>query len=162
MFSMPEVKQSLPVESTRLSARSNILGLMEDVSDRIKKLRKELRLTQEGLGAAAKVTKQAVSQWERGLTSPERDALLRLMESHKVNPEWVSSGNGEMFTPGTAADSALPAKVTRLTPPPDPLLAELLAHAGRMAPAGLARLVERAASLAEQYPAQANPAKSSG
>jgi len=52
--------------------------------------------------------------------------------------------------------------LARLTPPPDPLLAELLTHARRLSPIGLARLVERAASLAEQYPAQANPAKSSG
>ena len=145
--------------------RSNTLDFMEDVSDRIKKLRKELRLTQKGLGAAAHVTKQAVSQWERGLTSPERDALLRLMDSHRVNPEWVSSGNGVMFTPGTAPETAfaLPPQVTRFTRPPDPLITQALAlleatdHDGRVM-----ALTAIKFALKDHHPAQANPEKSSG
>lgn len=88
-----------------------------------------------------------------------KDKLSSLFEyfSDVAGPE-----HWGMSTPMPTTAPTLPANIPRLTPPPDPLLAELLAHAGRMSRAGLARLVERAASLAEQYPAQANPAKSSG
>ncbi|MDP1905040.1 MAG: helix-turn-helix transcriptional regulator [Pseudomonadota bacterium] len=137
-----------------------MLDPMEDLSDRIKKLRKELRLTQEGLGAAAGVTKQAVSQWERGLTAPERDALSRLQKSNRVNPDWVSSGTGEMIFPGV---SALPANATRLAAEPlPPLLRELVEAARGLSERGLYVLIHQARQLANEYPAQAKPEQSSG
>ncbi len=96
MFSMSEVKHGLLYKTTCISTESNTLDRMEDVSDRIKLLRKDLRLTQEGLGKVAGVTKQAVSAWERGLSVPERDALLMMQETRGVNPNWVKSGDPPM------------------------------------------------------------------
>lgn len=69
-----------------------------------------------------------------------------------ISPRWAAE----------LGQSELPSGIPRLTPPPDPLLAELLTYARRMSPIGLARLVERAASLAEHYPAQTKRAGSSG
>ena len=70
---------------------------METVADRVKALRNELGVTQEGLGKLAGVSKSAVSQWERGLTEPEWEALRELQRAKNVNPSWVSHGDGEMF-----------------------------------------------------------------
>jgi len=69
-----------------------------DVADRIKHLRTHLRFTQTELGKAAGVSKAAVSQWERGLSKPERDALLSLEESIGVNPQWINIGKGGVFS----------------------------------------------------------------
>ena len=70
---------------------------MESVAARIKRLRQHLGLTQEQLGARAGCTKSAVSQWERGITLPERDTLLALQKKNRVNPEWITNGSGDML-----------------------------------------------------------------
>ena len=70
-----------------------------------------LGLTQEGLGALARVTKQAVSNWEREISQPDRDAVLALQRSKGISPEWLLSGRGPMrpedapaHTPSTASN----------------------------------------------------------
>ena len=70
---------------------------MRTVADRIKALRKALDVTQQGMGDLARVSKSAVSQWERGITEPEWEALRELQRAKRVNPSWVSHGDGEMF-----------------------------------------------------------------
>ena len=42
----------------------------------------------------AEVTKAAVSQWERAITSPERDPLLALQRNAGINPNWIMRGIG--------------------------------------------------------------------
>lgn len=70
---------------------------MATTSERIKLARTTLGLTQEEFGKLAGVSKQAVSQWERGLTLPERDALLSLRRRKGISPEWITNGTGEMI-----------------------------------------------------------------
>jgi transcriptional regulator with XRE-family HTH domain len=71
---------------------------MNTPGQRIKYLRKEqLKLSQEAFGKIAEVTKAAVSQWERELTTPERDPLLAMQRNKNINPEWVKNGVGERF-----------------------------------------------------------------
>lgn len=74
---------------------------MHTVADRIKALRKELGFTQLELGQAAGVSKAAVSQWERDVAKPDRDALLCLRRTQRVSPDWIAYGSGEMFVPGS-------------------------------------------------------------
>ena len=70
---------------------------MSDISDRIKELRKTLGLSQEKFGKLAGVSKAAVSQWELGITKPERDALLALRKNKQINTLWVTTGDGDIF-----------------------------------------------------------------
>lgn len=72
---------------------------MSSVSERIKILRQSFEFTQEQLGKAAGVSKAAVSQWERDIAKPERDALLQMQYKLRVNPSWVTEGKGEMLLP---------------------------------------------------------------
>lgn len=44
----------------------------------IKKLRKEYGYSQYTLASKIKVTRQAVSKWERGITIPSRETLIKL------------------------------------------------------------------------------------
>ncbi|MCK7461162.1 MAG: helix-turn-helix domain-containing protein [Sphingobacterium sp.] len=73
---------------------------MNTIADRIKRLRKHLGVTQEKLGEFAGITKSAVSQWERGITEPQWEALLTLQRTKRVNPEWVQHGVEPMILPG--------------------------------------------------------------
>ncbi len=76
---------------------------LETVADRIKEIRKKFNLSQEDLAKAAGVTKSAVSQWERGLTAPDRDALLGIEAFYRVRSEWVIHGRGPMLMEGPLA-----------------------------------------------------------
>ena len=50
------------------------------LSENIKALRKERKLTQEQLAAALGVTTGAVHKWEAGLSIPELDMIIRTAE----------------------------------------------------------------------------------
>ena len=108
-MSIKLVKHALPLESRHLNHESSTLDGMNDVSDRIRILRKELGLTQHELGKAAGVTKSAVSQWEKGSSIPGRDALLSLQNTFRINPDWVITGQGPMRASEGEATAELPA-----------------------------------------------------
>ncbi len=95
---MDHVKRSVPSKSSVLDLKYSTLNpMLIDVADRIKSLRKTLGLSQEAFGKLAGVSKSAVSQWERGTTLPERDALMSLQRKRRVSQTWVISGKGDMF-----------------------------------------------------------------
>ncbi|NEV65244.1 helix-turn-helix domain-containing protein [Thiorhodococcus minor] len=71
---------------------------MDTVADRVKHLRKQLKLTQTTLGqCAGGISKQAVSQWERGITEPQWEALNALQRACGVNPYWLLHGTAPML-----------------------------------------------------------------
>ena len=52
----------------------------------LRKLRKEKRLSQQNLAELLAVNQTAVSQWERGITTPSSRMLLKLSQIFNVNP----------------------------------------------------------------------------
>lgn len=69
-------------------------------AERILALRKRLNLTQGQFGKLAGVSKQAVSNWERGETTPDRDAIRSLRLEAGIDPDWLREGRGPVFLPG--------------------------------------------------------------
>lgn len=90
------VKHALPIRSIPLN-RFQVRILYMTTRERIKEVRELLELTGEAFGKLAGVSKAAVSQWESGRTTPQRDALLSLKRKRGISPEWITSGKGEMF-----------------------------------------------------------------
>jgi transcriptional regulator with XRE-family HTH domain len=109
---MGKVKRTLPNRSSPLSRESSNIDSMSTVGNRIKQIRTRLGLKQQALGALAGVSKSAVSQWEREITTPDGDSLLSLHKKKGINPDWVLYGTGEMFVVRGNASDAL----TVLTP----------------------------------------------
>lgn len=54
--------------------------------DSLRKLRKDKGLSQQGLAELLDVNQTAISQWERGITSPSSRMLLKLSQIFSINP----------------------------------------------------------------------------
>ena len=70
---------------------------MKTQGERLKALRKELRLTQDGLGDFFDVSKQVVSNIEADRILLNNEKLVSLCENFNVNISWLLCGIGEMF-----------------------------------------------------------------
>jgi len=67
------------------------------IGERIRKLRKELKLTQEEFASRLKISKGFLSNLEKGIRQPS-DQLLRLTAYEFSSSEnWLKTGKGEMF-----------------------------------------------------------------
>ena len=67
------------------------------MNPRIKKLRRELDMTQEKFGAEIGVKGNTVAQWESGRNDPPDSAIVSICREFNVNEHWLRTGEGEMF-----------------------------------------------------------------
>lgn len=68
-----------------------------NISDRVKKLRKELGVSQGDFAEKLKVTAGAISQIENG-GGVSSELLSNLYSAYpQINPEWLLIGKGDMF-----------------------------------------------------------------
>lgn len=66
------------------------------MKERIKKLRKELNLTQQGFADKLGLKRQTIAAYEIGKIEPSDSTLLLICEKFSVRKEWLQNGNGEM------------------------------------------------------------------
>ena len=66
--------------------------------ERIKLLRKELKLSQEEFGDKLGVRKTAISRWENEINSLTEQATKSICRTFNVDYFWLTEGVGEMFT----------------------------------------------------------------
>lgn len=71
------------------------------MKDRIKQVRKSKNLTQTAFGKIIGVKGNTVTNYETGLRTPTDAVIKSICREFDVNEEWIRTGNGEMFTPGT-------------------------------------------------------------
>lgn len=57
-----------------------------EIGNRIRKYRKEARLTQEQLAGIIEVTKSRVSNWEQGINRPDADVIGKICKALNVSP----------------------------------------------------------------------------
>lgn len=67
------------------------------MGDRVKLIRKELKMTQEQLAQRLGIGKAALSMIETGKCGLSARNQNILVQELNVNPEWLESGRGEMF-----------------------------------------------------------------
>ncbi len=68
------------------------------VNERFRQIRKKLEMTQEQLAMRLGVGKAALSMIETGKAGLSQRNLNILVQEFSVNPEWVETGEGSMFT----------------------------------------------------------------
>lgn len=67
------------------------------LKDRIKKLRKELDLTQQKFAGRLGVQRNTIAMYEMGKNVPSEAIILSICREFNVNEEWLREGTGEMF-----------------------------------------------------------------
>lgn len=67
------------------------------MKDRIKKIRKELDLTQQKFADRIGVKQNTVAQYEMGRNIPIDSVISLICREFNVNEDWLRTGEGEMF-----------------------------------------------------------------
>ncbi|CUR73342.1 Helix-turn-helix [Achromobacter xylosoxidans] len=63
--------------------------------------------TQKDLAVASNLSQSAIGNYESGQRlQPSSDALIKLTRALRVNPMWLSTGEGPMLNPGHATSVA--------------------------------------------------------
>lgn len=64
--------------------------------ERVKKIRKEKKLTLEKFGERVGVTKQTISRIENGINSLTEQMIISICREFDINEEWLRNGSGDM------------------------------------------------------------------
>lgn len=67
------------------------------MKDRIKKLRKELDLTQQEFAEKLGIKRNTIATYESGRNEPIDAVISLICREFNVNEEWLRDGTGEMF-----------------------------------------------------------------
>ena len=67
------------------------------MKDRLKKLRKELDLTQQAFADKIGMKQNTIAQYEMGRTTPSDAIIFSICREFGVNEKWLRSSEGEMF-----------------------------------------------------------------
>ena len=67
------------------------------MKDRIKQLRKELKLTQQGFADRIGVKQNTVATYEIGRNPPNDTVINLICREFDVNEKWLRTGEGDMF-----------------------------------------------------------------
>ena len=67
------------------------------MKDRIKKIRKELDLTQQEFADRIGIKRNSLANYETGRNTPMDAIITSICREFNVNEEWLRAGQGEMF-----------------------------------------------------------------
>lgn len=73
------------------------------MNDRIKRLRKELDLTQQEFADRISIKRGAVANYEIGRNIPSDSVINLICREFNVNEAWLRTGTGEMFNPSPSS-----------------------------------------------------------
>jgi SOS-response transcriptional repressor LexA len=68
-----------------------------NIADRIRQARENKGFDQIALAKKIDVASRTVQRWEKGLQVPDSNYLVRLAKYTDVRPEWLLTGEGEMY-----------------------------------------------------------------
>ena len=71
----------------------------ENVKDRIKKIRRELDLTQQEFAERIGIKRNTIANYETGRNDPVDSVISLICREFDVYEEWLRTGEGEMFKP---------------------------------------------------------------
>lgn len=71
------------------------------MKDRIKEIRKSLKLTQEEMSSRLMIKRNTIASYETGRNMPTTAVVALICREFNVSEEWLRTGEGEMFVPKT-------------------------------------------------------------
>jgi phage repressor protein C with HTH and peptisase S24 domain len=108
--SLSYVGLSIKTAMTKISAPCRLTYMNETMASRIRKRRKELKLTQDKVAHYCGINRVSVSNWEtigKNGTSPKGANLLALAELLRVTPEWILTGEKSPENHGVSDSAAI-------------------------------------------------------
>ncbi len=78
------------------------------VADRLRVARENKDIDQTSLAAKIDVTSRTLQRWEKGEQVPDGDYLVALAKHTGVRPEWLLTGEGEMYPAPTPRGKIIP------------------------------------------------------
>lgn len=78
------------------------------IGERIRAARQNKELDQSHLSAKIDVAVRTLQRWERGLQVPDGEALVKLARHTGVRPEWLLTGEGDMYALSRPAGKIIP------------------------------------------------------
>lgn len=76
------------------------------MKDRIKQIRKDLRMNQSEFGAEIGATQKMITTYETGVVIPDKSIRLLICEKFNVNPVWLETGEGVPYKEGLIPELA--------------------------------------------------------
>lgn len=71
---------------------------MKEINKRIALVRSELDISMEKFGEKIGISKQSVYKIEKGENNPSDQTLKLICKEFNIDPFWLESGKGDMFT----------------------------------------------------------------
>lgn len=78
------------------------------IGDRIREARENKELDQASLAEKAGVVTRTLQRWEKGAQVPDAVALMKLAKATNVQPTWLLTGEGEMYSPPSRPENVYP------------------------------------------------------
>ena len=69
--------------------------------ERMKELRKALKMTQQELADTLHIKRTNIGNYESGVSSPTDSVIALICREFGVSEDWLRNGNGDMFIPIT-------------------------------------------------------------
>lgn len=118
-------------------------------NERVKEVRKALRLTQEKFGERIGVKKNTISQIESGINGVTDQLRLAVCREFNVNEDWLRTGEGSMFVEPDEDEEISRFMGDILSGQPD-FRRRLISVLARMTPDEWALLEEKIRELSEE------------
>ena len=71
------------------------------MGERIKELRKSLKMTQQEFADRLNIQRGSIASYETGRISPSNATISLICKELNVSEDWLRNGNGDMFIPMT-------------------------------------------------------------
>lgn len=101
------------------------------MKERIKTLRKQLKMTQEDFAKRLGLARNSIANYEIGRREPTNAIVNSICREFNVNEEWLLTGKGEMFIDFTEGEE-LAAFCGKLCAGTDPAIANALLYYSRL------------------------------
>lgn len=102
------------------------------MNERIKELRKTLKLTQQEFADRLNIKRGAIANYEVGRNEPIDAVISLICKEFNVNEEWLRDGTGEMFR--AEEENSIIAKATMLLGEKDPLFEAFINTYSKLTP----------------------------
>lgn len=119
------------------------------MKERIVKVRKHFKLTQEKFGEILNIAKSTVQSLEYGHRDITDRTIADICREFKVNETWLRTGEGEMFAPTTQVQRIASITATLAQQPEDSLLLSYIETLCELPIESLERNLEFAKALLE-------------